>query len=441
MVHCERSKNIKTMLKDILKRSLASHHTWRSDAKELSIALQKLGSKSIKLEKFYGGFDELSELYASQLLRSLSLSLVNIFVPIYLYKLGYNLPTIFWFYVCWFAARPLLDFITGLIIARIGPKHTMALGVFVQVTHLTMLLSLSGYAWPLWLVAATGGWAYGLFILAFEVDFSKVKHAQHGGKELGFIQIFEKFGAALGPLIGGIVAGVFGPQYTIGLAILVLVTSLVPLFTSREPVAVKQQLAFEDFPWRQHKRDLFVSAMLMSENVIAIILWPLFIGVTILTVNTYETLGLVAAIGAIGSILTAYLVGKYSDMGLGRRMLRLSTALQALLHVLRLFVGSLWQVAGLTLGSELLSSGYRIPFIKGMFDSADALPGQRIVYLCFMSAANTAARLAFWLGLWALAQFTDPILVIKVGFVAGALFSLGIQLERFPSLGKNRSQA
>lgn len=403
------------MLKKIINRALARRHYWRP-----------------------GSIDELSELYWSQLLRSLSLGLVNIFVPIFLYKLGYDIPTIFWFYVWWFAFRPFLDLLTGLIIARIGPKHTMILGVVIQILHLSLLLSLDPFGWPLWLVAITGGWAYGLFILSLEVDFSKVKHQKHGGKELGFASIFERSGAVLGPLIGGVVAGVFGAQYTIMLAILVLVGSLIPIFLSREAVRTKQEIHYELFEWRRHRRDLAAGAMLMLENVVTIILWPLFIGVFIFTSNTYELLGTAAALGTLGALISAYFVGRFTDKHRGRSILRFSTIINAALHLVRPFARNFGQVLGINILNEPLCIGYRLPFIKAMYDRADSLPGQRIVYLCTMSAVNTGSRFVFWLVMWGSAQFADPLAVIKWGFVAGALFSLGIMLERFPALDNNQ---
>jgi MFS family permease len=405
------------MLKQFVERILISTHHWRP-----------------------GPINELAELYWSQFLRSLSLSLVNIFVPIYLYRLGYDIPTIFWFFVCWFMFRPALDIITGYIIARIGPKHTMVLGVFIQLIHLSLLLTLNKFDWPLWMVAITGGWAYGLFILSFEVDFSKVKHIKHGGSELGFASIFERSGAVIGPLIGGFVAGLFGAQYTIIVAIIVLLGSLIPLFLSREPVRTKQQIHYEEFKWRLYKRDAISGALLMLESNVTIILWPLFIGVFVLTSNTYTLLGLVAALGAFVALLTALFVGKQTDKGNGRQLLQSSAILGGLLHILRATASSFGQVLAINIVHEPVIIGYRIPFIKAMFDRADSLPGQRIVYLCSMSAINTAGRFMFWLAMWSIVQFVDPLTAIKIGFMAGAVFSLGIMLERFPSLAHNQNK-
>lgn len=419
------------MLKLIVQQIMAPRHLWRPDA----VQYAAVAKKALKVPD---GFDALSELYASQLLRSFALGLINIFVPVFLYKLGYDIPTIFWFYVWWFAFRPFLDILTGLIIGRIGPKHTLALGVFMQILHLSLLLTLASHNWPLWLVAITGGWAFGLFILAFEVGFSKVKHAEHGGKELGYVTIFERLGSVLGPLTGGLVAAAFGLRYTIWLAIIVLIGSLVPIFLSQEPTKIRQKLHFETFPLAKYRRDLIAGAMLTLENVVAIILWPLFVGVFVFTDNTYAKLGVVTAVGTFIAVLFSHLIGKLTDIGYGRTFLRSGSYLGAVVHLFRPFATSFGGVLGVNVLSDSLAMSYRIPFIKAMYDRADSLPGYRIVYLCYMSAFNTAARFVFWLLLWAGAQFMEPVTVITLGFIAASFFSLGIMLERFPSLSKNR---
>lgn len=60
------------MIRNLLKSVLEPRHFWRD-----------------------AGFSELNELYVSNLLRHLSISVLMIFVPIYLYKQGYSVGAIF----------------------------------------------------------------------------------------------------------------------------------------------------------------------------------------------------------------------------------------------------------------------------------------------------------------------------------------------------------
>ena len=85
--------------------------------------LQKLINSVLRPRHFWRnvGFDELSELYASMLLRSLALSLIGLFVPIYLYKLGYSITDILGFFTVFFLIRIPVDIVVAFIVGRIGP--------------------------------------------------------------------------------------------------------------------------------------------------------------------------------------------------------------------------------------------------------------------------------------------------------------------------------
>jgi hypothetical protein len=73
--------------------------------------LQKAIHKILKPRHFWRdiGFNELSELYTSMLIRSLATSLIGLFVPIYLYKLGYSVRSIFLFFIIFFSVRIFCD--------------------------------------------------------------------------------------------------------------------------------------------------------------------------------------------------------------------------------------------------------------------------------------------------------------------------------------------
>lgn len=230
--------------------------------------VQKIIHKLLKQRHFWRlvGFDELAELYASMLLRSLATSLIGLFVPIYLHSLGYGVRTIFGFYIIFFGSRVVFDIISALVVARVGPKHTIALSTLANIVFLVLLLTLKELAWPLPFVALVGTATNSLFFIAFHTDFSKIKHPTHGGKELGYVTMLEKLGWVLGPLVGGIVATVWSPKYTIVVAILLFVTSLVPLFMSNEPVKAHQHITIKGFNFRPHAREFFRMLCLMPKT-------------------------------------------------------------------------------------------------------------------------------------------------------------------------------
>ncbi len=399
------------MLKKIIYRLFRSRHFWRE-----------------------AGFDELSELYVSQLLRSLALNIIGIFVPVYLYKLGNSIQTILWFYVCWFAFQSLISIANGYIVARIGPKHSMALATLINAFYLTLLLTVTELSWPLSLIAIVGSWGQNLFVVAFDADFSKVKHADHGGKEVGYITMFEKVGAIAGPLIGGLLANFFDPRYTITLAIVVLLGSLVPLFKSGEPLKVHQPLNLKDFKWARYVGDYVTGVAFGIENNISLLVWPLFISVAIFTTDTYAKLGVVTAIGTASAIISAHIIGRLIDKRRGGILLSYSVVANAAVHLLRLFVKSTSQALSINLINEPFTAGYRIPYIKGFYDRADSLGRERIAYIVSYFFFTGIFRFLIFFGLWFASFLAEGLTLLRYSFILGAMASLVIGLQRFPAL-------
>lgn len=399
--------------------------------------VQKIIKKLIKERHFWRnvGFDELSELYASELLRSLAISVVGIFVPIYLYKLGYSLHAIFGMQVIWAASRPLFSYVAAKSVAILGPKHTMALGTVVQIVYLCVLVSIESLNWPLALLAVLGSLSYALFNIAIQVDFSKVKHTEHGGKELGFITISERIGSSLGPLAGGLIASFYNPKATIIIAVMVMALSLVPLFRSAEPTRLNQKIILKGFPWRRHQRDFIAASFFGVENVVSVVIWPIFLAIAIFQKNTFAAIGVLISLSTAIALTTVYLIGKLIDRHKGGILLKIGVICNAALHIVRVFTSTVFQAFTISFVNEPLTASYRMPFTKGLYDAADSVPGYRIVYITLFDTFRMLGVLVFWLGAYIASYYiTSDTLLLRYLFFVGALASLGILTQRFPAL-------
>lgn len=400
------------MVQSIIKKLLQKRHFWR-----------------------YISFDELSELYAAEFMRTLAISVIGIFVPIYLYKLGYGLTSIFLMQLVWSASRPALDFISAKLIAFFGPKHNMVFGTVAHIFYLVLLVTIESFNWPLVLIGLVGSLSYSLFIISLHVDFSKVKHTEHGGKEISFFTMCGKVGASVGPLVGGLVASFINPQLTIVLAILILILSLVPLFKSAEPVKVKQVIYLKGFPWRRHRRDFISGFFVGIENIVSIFIWPLFITIVIFKENTYAAIGLLVSISTAIALLAFYLIGKLIDDNRGGLLLKVGIYLNSLVHLIRPFVSTPVQAIGVGVVNEPITASYQMPYNKGLYDAADSVPGYRIVYLTIFDVFRASGLFTFWLIAFVGSLFiTNDVILLKILFVIGAFASLGILSQKFAAL-------
>ena len=399
--------------------------------------IQQIINKLFKRYHFWRhvGFDELSELYASEFLRSLAMSVVGIFVPVYLYRLGFSLQNIFLYQVVWAFTRPIWSILTAKSIARIGPKHTIALGTVVQIVYLAVLVTIDKTHLPIVTLGVLGSLSYALFGIALQVDFSKVKHTEHGGKELGFITICERIGSSLGPLVGGLVATYISPKATIFIAITIMTCSLIPIFMSAEPIKVHQSITIKGFPWRRHKRDFISICFFGIENVVSVVIWPIFVALAVFKKDTFAALGLLISISTLTALIAIYTIGKLIDDRRGGLLLKWGAIGNSLVHVLRPFVTTAPQAFTIGVVDEPLTVSYRMPYNKGMYDASDSVPGYRIVYLVALDIVRMLAVLFFWIFAYALTFFmTNDVLILKILFVLGSISSLGILTQRFPAL-------
>lgn len=377
------------------------------------------------------GFSELSELYISNMLRSVALSVFMVFIPFYLYQQHYSPAAILAFYGVFFAIRTVSDILGGFMVARFGPKHTMIASCVLQIISAGLLLSVPAYHWHIVVLALPFGASASFFFIAYHVEFSKIKHTVKAGSELGHMQAFEKIGYFIGPFIGGVIGSVLGPRYIFLAATILLFASLVPLFQSAEPVKTRQKLRFRDLPLNAVKYDLFANACLGIENTLCINTWSFYVSVFVLTGAVYAQLGTLSALAVLISILSAKLIGRLSDTAYARTILRTGAVLNALTYVVRPWVTNVWSVFAVNSMNEAVTAAYRMPFMKGIYSAADDLPGLRIVYIASMEASDSLAKMTVWFFLAILATTFDIKSVLLLSFFLAGLASLGIMKERF----------
>jgi MFS family permease len=401
--------------------------------------LQKLVHKLARRHHFWrdASFSELAEIYASMSLRSFGFGIIGIFVPVFLYKNGVDLRGIFFFYSIFFLIRIPVAFIAGFVVARIGPKHAIAVSTVLLVAFLSSLLSFTTFRWPLVVIALLFALSNGLFFCAYHTDFSKIKSSKHGGKELGWLYIFERAGSALGPLVGGLLASFASVILTIAFSILVLVMSLVPLFMSNEPVKTHQKITFRGFKWKNHISDYLSLGAFNIENLATVLWWPLYLAVAIFVEDSYAKIGAIVALATVISMMSARFFGRVVDNRKSHFLLRYGVTLNALTHVVRSTVTAGGGAIAISLLNEPTTLSYRLPMTQGFYDSADHEEGYRIVYIVSTEIAAVICKAFACISLFAATYFYDPVDVLRYSFVVIGFVSLGIFFQRFPALRKS----
>lgn len=385
----------------------------------------------------YASFDEISELYASRVMRLLAQYMINIFIALYLYEHGYSLLFITVYYAISFAFRMTVAYFSAHFVARFGPKHGILVANLLYIPALIAFLFVGNYGVPA--IAAFGFFQSVSMVLndlSYMVDFSKVKHVEHAGKEIGYMQILERLTASLSPLIGGTVAFLFAPEATMCLSAILFAVASAPLFRTKEQVRVNQRLDFRGFPWRDTWRTIRAETAIGFDMVASNFVWILFIAVVVFKStgnDLYLTIGAFASITVFTSFFSAYAFGRIIDWRHGGDLLKVATIGNAMTHAFRAFVAAPAGVAAANITNEIATTGYSMAYMRGIFDSADRAVGHRIVYLFFISfAMNLGAFIASLVFAVLLIVCPDTTIAFQLFFVFAAAYVLLPIGARFP---------
>jgi len=356
------------MIQTIIHRLLRRRHFWR-----------------------YATFDEVAELYASRVMRLLAQYMINMFVAVYLYQQGYSLLFIVAYYAICFAFRMVAAYFSAHFVARFGPKHGILTANLMYIPALVAFTVVPHFGVP---AIAVFGFFQSISMvlndLSYMVDFSKVKHVDHAGKEIGYMQIFERLTASLSPLIGGVVAFLISPEATMWLSAVLFAVASWPLFKTKEQVRTRQKLEFRHFPWRDTWRTIRAETAIGMDMVASNFIWVLFISIMVFKStgnDLYFTVGAFASITVVTSFFSAYAFGRIIDWRHGGDLLRVAAIGNAMTHAFRAFVTAPVGVAAANITNEVATTGYSMAYMRGLFDTADRATGHRIVYLFFVSAA------------------------------------------------------
>ncbi|HEX8390230.1 MAG TPA: MFS transporter [Candidatus Saccharimonadales bacterium] len=407
------------MVQKILHRLLWQRHYWRTV-----------------------GFSELAELYANRLLRLMAVNMVSGVVGIYMYQLDYPVWFIMVYFGLYFLARALWTMPAAYLIGRIGPKHSSFVSNVLAIPALIALTQLEHLGVAALIIYATmQTFCVTLYSIAHHVNFSKVKHQDHAGKELGFMYIVEKVGTGLSPLIGGVVAYMYGPQATMWAACIIFLVAAGPLFLSPEPIVTHQRVMFRGFNWRGTWRNLVSSAAIGIDSILSASTWSLYLAIAVFGTTSnvvYAQIGGLMTVAFVASLLFSRMYGLLIDRRRGRELLMVSVIGDAVLNLVRPFVNTPASAITVNVANEAITAGYTMPYLKGQYDMADNLPGYRIVYTALMEAAISLGAALIGFVVAGLVLMVGEVRGMQVGYIVAAVAVLPIMMHGFAALSPRR---
>lgn len=382
----------------------------------------------------HASYSEIAELYVSRSLRIIGINIAAGFTSIYLYQLGYSLITISLLWAFYFVLKIIALRLAASYAAYFGPKHGILVSNMLYVPAMLAISFVEDFgigAILVWVVSLALSTA--LYGLSYNIDFSKIKSLEHAGKEIGFMNIFEKLAVGLSPIVGGLVALLFGPRTVMLVGALVFLISAVPLFKTGEQVGLRQKLNFTGFPWRATIRSLLSGVGVGFDYVATTFAWILFIAIVIFTGfgnEIYLLIGALASITVLVAVFTSYIYGRLIDKSRGGELLKYSVVLNSLIHVSRIFVANPAAVVSTNVVNEISTSGVKMPYLRGIFDTAD-ISGSRTIYLSLVDMFSAVGASIAYIFLAICVAFMGDADGLRAFFGIAAIGSLIMGTAKF----------
>ncbi len=291
---------------------------------------------------------ELGELYISIALRFLALSMIGLFIPIYLlYEIGLSLSLVLYFFIMLAFFFALSSILAAYVASRIGFKHLILASVPFHIALILMLALLENFRIPLFLIAAVGSIAVGFYWIGHHADLTRFTKKKKRGQQVGFSFFVVGISAMIGPLLGGLILTKFNFIVLFILASVLLLLSTIPLFFTGDFYQKTPFSAKEIFKGKRVRDALAYVAQGIEIGTIGI-LWPIFI---FSLLGAYFAIGLIGTLSALMSSAASMIIGKVADKVGRRKVLRIGSFSLSSLWFFRSLVSSVPHVYLVTIFS------------------------------------------------------------------------------------------
>lgn len=355
---------------------------------------------------------ELTEVYIFITLRYLAFSMINLFIPLYLYhNLGYSLNETLWFFVLFSALFAFFTPFAAKLVSKIGVKHTILSAMPFYLIFYFLLYGLERYSYHLYYVPVFFALAQALFWMGFHTEFIKTSDHNHRGRDVGKYISLAYIALLIGPFIGGLFIDNFGFTFLfVMVGVLFFLATFFLFFTDdfRTPGEVRFRHIFT----RKNIRNFITFTGHGAQSMAESVLWPLFIFVIL---KTYTNLGLLGSAMSAVMALVTYLVGKASDKYNRRSILYTGGIVYSLTWLVRTLFSSLGFIFGISIFAGFANTFVNTPMHTLTYDKAEK---NTIETLVFRELALCLGRILILL----IVIFTGSFLS---GFIFSAIGGLG----------------
>lgn len=365
----------------------------------------------------------ITSLYIMLAILSFAASLIGVFVPVYLYELGFEIWEVLFFYFLRSAWFVVLGLALLPLLRRMSDKLMMALAIPFLIVFFTGLSHLEANQALFWFLPAIWALYMQFFWVGFHLDFSGAADEGKVGREVGLRNMFMMVAAFAGPIVGGFLIASIGFESTFMVGSFLLFLALVPLFflpTRKMPKGLHLKAIVRNLRNPKTRAYRWSAVGFANEKMGAWVVWPLFIFIIIGSVEKFGTL---YSVGFLAAAIMTYLMGSVTDAGRGKRIMFWAVPLHSVIWFIRPFVTAVAGVAGLHVLGDIIYSALRVPWGSKFYKVVRKMPDPG-TYIFSMEILYSLVRTLYLPVLMLLAYYLETSVFFVLALVLTGLFGL-----------------
>lgn len=270
-------------------------------------------------------------------LNGFAMSFVSIFVPIYLFNLGYSFQMVMIWMMIHHSTLLLFAFVTVKVSNKIGLVHSLHVRFGLLLTYFLLLLfGLKNMPMLFYIIPIISGAESAFYWIPLNILFVRNTKEENMGKSMSKFFIIPKTLSMAGPLAGAFIAIHYGFNILFAFAMFLLFFTFLPILSlkSEKTNFIFSRDKFKEI-WQKNKQ-YFVPEIIDNLAEDAMALWTIFIFLQL--ASTLEV-GIIGTITAIVSLFFTLTLGKLTDEWNKHKLIKIGAFLVSIFWLINFTIG------------------------------------------------------------------------------------------------------
>lgn len=378
---------------------------------------------------------DLISITISSLIAGLGRGLIGIFIPLLLLGKGLELWQVCGFYVLYALSKLYINYPVTILINKYGARIGLVSGYGSMAGFMVLLTTymVSGQPWSLLLMAPLMAMQNSFLWNSQHLHISRVMNESRKNRDIAMMANLGRIVGIFAPLIGGGIAIVLGPAWLAGVASIIIMLAIIPVWHLDKLAGGHKTSENLSYSLKHAPvRDLVAEFAFSTHTTAGVMVWPIYLAVFI---PNFGQIGIIASIATAISVIIVHFMAKRGDKGKSYQLLVEGTAGSSAVHIGRILASS--NPVTITIISALydVALSYQLNPWTSLYYTHTRKKG--INYIMSMEIAGDLAGVLLWGVLGVVAYFYHSNLFFAFAFAFAAVivwFCLFMTNDKKPDL-------